>query len=189
MTSPYSPLGARPARNTALRSAAVTRLAFFSVAMLCLAACGSSSTAAPPTQTSAPSSSTSASTTTRPITTTTKVNRTVADQFTQLALTTAVNAARDLYGESYDYTTVTPASLAPRVPDLHLGTFAEASESVIGVMAQDRNDVLLIAKSASGRWYCVTDNSMDGISYGSGTTRESVNSNGECQQPAWPPSS
>jgi hypothetical protein len=165
----------------------VTRLACFSVAMLCLAACGSSSTTAPPTQTSAPRSSTSASTTTRPITTTTKVNGTVADQFTQLALTTAVNAAHDLYRQSYDYTSVTPASLAPLVPGLHLGTFAEASDSVIGVMAQDRNDVLLIEKSASGRWYCVTDNAMDGISYGSGTTRESVNSNGECQQPAWPP--
>ena len=115
------------------------------------------------------------------------MNATVADQFTQLALTSTVNAAHTIYTQSYDYTTVTAASLAPLVPDLHLGTFAEASDSVIGVMAQDRNDVLLIEKSSSGRWYCVTDNSMDGISYGSGATRDSVNSNGECQQPAWPP--
>ena len=164
----------------------MTRLACLSVTMLCLVACGSSGTAAAPTQTSAPRS-TSRSTTSRPITTTTTTNATVADQFTQLALTSAINAAHDLYSQSYDYTTVTPASLAPLVPGLRLGTFAEASDSVIGVLAQDRNDVMLIEKSASGRWYCVTENATDGVSYGSGSTRESVSSNGLCQQPAWPP--
>ena len=167
----------------------MTRLAFISMALLCMAACGSSSKAARPAPTSAPPSSTSATsatTTTRAVTTTTKVSATVADQFTQAALTSVVNAAHSIYIGSYDYTTVTPAGLAPLVPGLHLGTLAEASDSVIGVMAQDRNDVLLIAKSGSGRWYCVTENSMDGLSYGSGPTRESVNSNGECQRPSWP---
>jgi hypothetical protein len=53
------------------------------------------------------------------------------------------------------------------------------------VMAQDRNDVLLAMRSPSGHWYCVIDNATDGVSYGSGTSRAAVDSNGECQKPAW----
>ena len=102
------------------------------------------------------------------------------------ALTTAVNAAHTIYQQSYDYTAVSPASLSPLVPKLQLGDVARASKTVVGVLAQDRNDVLLVTRSGSGRWYCVIDNAMDGISYGEGPTRDAVDSNGECQQAAWP---
>jgi hypothetical protein len=162
----------------------VIRLAFL-LAVLCLAACGSSSTAAPPTTTSTPRSSTSASTTTRPVTTTTRLSATVADQFTQAALTSAIDAAKSAYGRNDDYTAVTPASLDLLLPKIHFGTIAQASSTVVGVLAQDRHDVLLATRSPSGHWYCVVDNTTDGVSYGSGTSRGSVDSNGECQKPAW----
>jgi hypothetical protein len=165
----------------------VTRLAFL-VAVLCLAGCGSGSPAASPGSTSTRRSSTSstrASTATRPVTTTTRLSATVADQFTQAVLTSTIDASRTLYGQSYDYTAVTPASLAPLLPNIHFGTIAQASITVVGIMAQDRNDVLIVARSPSGHWYCVTENATDGISYGSGESRDSVNSNGECQKPAW----
>jgi hypothetical protein len=114
-----------------------------------------------------------------------------ADAATQFALTAAINAAQSIYQHSYDYTAVSAASLGPLVPTLHFGTIEQAGTKVagtraIGVLAQDRNDVLLVARSASGRWYCVTENAMDGISYGEGSARGSVDSNGECQLPAWP---
>ena len=165
----------------------VTRIALL-LAVLCLAACGSSGTAAPPAQSSGPRSSTSApiaSTTTRPVTTTTKLSATAADEFTQAVLTSAVDAARSIYGQSYDYTTVTPESLAPLLPKVRFGTIEAASSTVVGVMAQDRYDVLLVARSPSGHWYCIIENATDGVSYGSGTSRDSVDSNGECQRPAW----
>jgi hypothetical protein len=111
----------------------------------------------------------------------------MADQLTQFVLTTAVNAAQSIYRQSYDYTSVSPASLSPLVPDVQFGTLDQADTRVVGVLAQDRNDVLLVARSAGGRWYCVTENAMDGISYGSGATPAAVDSNGECKQPAWPP--
>jgi hypothetical protein len=71
------------------------------------------------------------------------------------------------------------------LPKIHFGTIAQASSTVVGVLAQDRHDVLLATRSPSGHWYCVVDNTTDGISYGSGTSRGSVDSNGECQKPAW----
>ena len=120
------------------------------------------------------------------MTSTTHVNAVVADQLTQLVLTTAINAAQSIYQQSYDYTSVSPASLSPLVPNVQFGALEQAGTRVVGVLAQDRNDVLLVARSASGRWYCVTENAMDGISYGAGATRNDVDSNGECQQPAWP---
>jgi hypothetical protein len=164
----------------------VIRIAFL-LAVLCLAACGSSSRAAAPEQTSARSSSstTGASTTTRPQTTTTLSPR-VADQFTQAALTSAMGAARTIYQQSYDYTTVTPASLAPLVPNIGVGPIESASSKIMGVMAQDRHDVLLAFRSPSGHWYCIVENSTDGVSYGSGMSRDAVDSNGECQKAAWP---
>ncbi len=100
-------------------------------------------------------------------------------------LTSAVDAARTIYGQSYDYTTVTPESLAPLLPKVRFGTIEAASSTVVGVMAQDRYDVLLVARSPSGHWYCIIENATDGVSYGSGTARDSVDSNGECQRPAW----
>jgi hypothetical protein len=164
----------------------VTRLAFL-VAVLCLAACGSSSPAARDhTSARSSTSASSAPTTTHPVTTTTRPSAKVADAFTQAVLTSAVNAARTIYGQSYDYTAVTPASLSPLLPKVRFGTLEAASSTVVGVLAHDRNDVLLVTRSPSGHWYCVTENATDGTSYGSGTSRDSVNSNGECQRPAWP---
>jgi hypothetical protein len=121
------------------------------------------------------------------VTTTTHLNEEVADGFTQLALTGAIQAAHTIYSQSYDYASVTPESLAPLVPNAHFGTLDQASKSVIGVLAQDRNDVLLVLESPSGRWYCVTENSMDGVSYGEGRARDAVDNNGECQHDSWPP--
>ena len=165
----------------------VTRIALL-LAVLCLAACGSSGTAARSDETSGPrsASSTTRTPTTKRAVTTTTLSATVADQFTQALLTSAVDAARTIYGQSYDYTAVTPASLAQLLPKVRFGVIEAASNTVVGVLAQDRNDVLLVARSPSGHWYCVTENATDGVSYGAGTTRDSVNSNGECQQPAWP---
>jgi hypothetical protein len=121
------------------------------------------------------------------VTTTTHLNPAVADGFTQLALSDAIAAAQTIYHQSNDYTTVTSESLAPLVPKLHFGTIAQSNKTVVGLLAQDRNDVLLVTRSASGRWYCVTANAMDGVSYGEGPTRGAVNSNGECRQQSWPP--
>jgi hypothetical protein len=166
----------------------MNRLAFL-LAALCLAACGSSGPAARPGSTSRPRASTGKSgapTTTHRVTTTTRLSAAVADQFTQAALSSAVDAARTIYGQSYDYTTVTPASLSALLPKFHFGPIGAASTKIVGVLAQDRNDVVLAARSPSGHWYCVTENATDGVSYGSGTARDAVDSNGECQKPAWP---
>ena len=162
------------------------------VAVLCLAACSSSgkpgstarSTTSSPTTGRHP---TTAPPTTKPVTSTTHVNPVVADGFAQLALTNAVNAAQTIYHQSYDYTNVSPAALAALDASAQFGTMDQSNAHVIGVLAQDRNDVLLVTRSPSGRWYCVTENATDGISYGEGATRGSVDSNGQCQQPAWPP--
>ena len=162
------------------------------LAVLCLAACSSSakpsstarSSTSPPTTGHHP---TTAPPTTKPVTTTTHLDPAVADGFTQLALTNAINAAQTIYHQSYDYTNVSVAALAAADSSAQFGTLEQSNAKVIGVLAQDRNDVLLVTRSPSGRWYCVTENATDGISYGEGATRGSVNSNGECQQPAWPP--
>jgi hypothetical protein len=113
------------------------------------------------------------------------VSATVADQFTQAALSSAIDAAKSAFGRNDDYTAVTPASLAALLPQIHFGTIGQASSTVVGVMAQDKHDVLLATRSLSGHWYCVIDNTTDGVSYGSGTSRDAVDSNGECQKPAW----
>jgi hypothetical protein len=152
-------------------------------ACLMLAACGSSTAkAAPPTSTAPPAPSTSTH-----VTTTTKPDPVAADTVAQYKLTAALNAAKSIYSQSYDFTGVTPASLTALVPNVVFTDLPQASKKTIGVLAQDKNDVLLVTKSASGRWYCVTDNDTDGVSFGVGTSLSAVNSNGECQLDAWPP--
>jgi hypothetical protein len=153
-------------------------------ACLALAACGNSAKAAPP---STSSSTPSAASTTTEVTTTTKPDPVAADTVAQYKLTAALNAAKSIYDQSYDFTRVTPASLTPLVPHVVFTDLAQASKKTVGVLAQDKNDVLLVTKSASGRWYCVTDNDTDGVSFGVGASLSDVNSNGECQLGAWPP--
>jgi hypothetical protein len=152
-------------------------------ACMALAACGSSAKAAAPPSTSRPK----APSTTTEVTTTTKPNPVAADTVAQYKLTAALNAAKSIYSQSYDFTGVTPASLTALVPNVVFTDLAQASKKTIGVLAQDKNDVLLVTKSASGRWYCVTDNDTDGVSFGVGASLSDVNSNGECQLDAWPP--
>jgi hypothetical protein len=170
-------------------SSAVAAVTLAAVMSIGLAACASSGhpAAAPPSRstTAPPRSSTS---TTRPAPSTTHpVNPVVADGYTQLALRAAMEAAHSLYLHGYDYTAVSPASLGPLVPSLHFGAITDAGKQVVGVLAEDRNDVLLAAQSASGRWYCIIENATDGLSYGEGSKLADVDSNGECQRDAWPP--
>jgi hypothetical protein len=108
------------------------------------------------------------------------------DAIAQFALTASINAAQQMYDNTYDYTAVTPQSLAPEVPSVHYAPLDQAGAGVVGVLAQDKHDVLFVTKSASGRWYCITANNEDGISYGEATTLDKLNSNGECQQDSWP---
>jgi hypothetical protein len=155
-----------------------------------LAGCGSSAAKAPApttatTTTQAPASSTAPTTHPAPPTTA-RPSPAASDQLAQFKLTAAINAAQTIYHQHYDYTAVSPASLAALLPNLHFADLGHATTSVVGVMAQDRNDVLLVLGSASGRWYCVTENAMDGISYGEGKAPDAVDSNGECQRDSWP---
>jgi hypothetical protein len=116
---------------------------------------------------------------------TTPPNPVTADHLAQFVLTTALNAAKSIYDRTYDFTAVTPASLAPLVPNVKFVALDQASAADVGLLAQDRHDVFFVARSASGRWFCITDNDTDGVSYGTGASRSAVDSNGECQQPAW----
>ena len=154
------------------------------VALLTLAACGSSAKTASST-TTRPSDSTSstadAPTTTKPL------DPVAADTVAQYKLTASLNAAKSIYDNTYDFTAVTPASLTPLVPNVQFVDLDQASKHAIGVLAQDKHDVLLVTKSESGRWYCITNNDTDGVSYGVGQSLQDVNSNGECQRAAWPP--
>jgi hypothetical protein len=109
-----------------------------------------------------------------------------ADAVAQFALTASLGAAKSIYDDTYDFTSVSPERLSSMVPTVHYAPLDRASTTTVGVLAQDKNDVLFAVKSASGRWYCVTDNDTDGVSYGVGRTLGGVNSNGECQLDAWP---
>ncbi len=114
------------------------------------------------------------------------VNPVAADQLAQFVLTSALTAAKSIYDQTYDFTTVTPASLAPLVPNIKIVPLADARDGVVGLLAQDRHDVFFVTRSASGRWYCITDNNDNGVSYGTGAAFADVESNGQCQQPQWP---
>ena len=63
---------------------------------------------------------------------------------------------------------MTPESLTALVPKRRVHRSRPGDKKIIGVLAQDENDVLLVTKSPSGRWYCVTENNEDGVSYGVG---------------------
>jgi hypothetical protein len=157
------------------------------VASLSLPACGSSSHSASSPSTSRPAASeSSAPSTTAPRTTTT-LDPAAGAAVAQFALTASLNAAKSIYDRTYDYTAVSPESLGPLVPTLKYAPIDQASTGVVGVLAQDKNDVLLVTKSASGPWYCITENDEDGVSYGVARSLSQVNSNGECQLDAWPP--
>jgi len=114
------------------------------------------------------------------------VNPVAADQLAQLVLTSALTAAKSIYDQTYDFTAVTPTSLASLVPNIKIVPLADARDGMVGLLAQDRHDVFFVTRSGSGRWYCITDNDTDGVSYGSGAAFADVQSNGQCQQPQWP---
>ena len=116
------------------------------------------------------------------------MNPVAADQLAQLGLTAALKGAESIYNETGDYTAVTPERLTPLVPGTHFGPLDQAGPTIVGLLAQDRHDVFMVTRSASGRWYCITENNTDGVSYGGGPTFDSVNSNGDCQKSAWPAS-
>jgi hypothetical protein len=156
--------------------------------LMCAACASSSAHTAPPTPAA---SSTTPSTrhrtpTTRRVTRKRPVNSVAADQLAQLALTSALTAAKSIYDQTYDFTAVTPTSLAPLVPNIKIVPFEDARDGMVGLLAQDRHDVFFVTRSASGRWYCITDNDTDGVSYGSGAAFADVQSNGQCQQRQWP---
>jgi hypothetical protein len=120
-------------------------------------------------------------------TTTTAPNPAAADAIAQFALTASNNAAQQTYDETYDYTAVTPQSMAVAVPSVRYAPLDQAGQGVVGVLAQTKHDVLFVTKSASGKWFCITENNEDGVSYGVGPSLSKLNSNGECQLQAWPP--
>ncbi len=153
------------------------------------AACASSSAHTGSTTPIGPSttpSTTHPTPTTRRVPTKRTVDPVAADQLAQLVLTSAVTAAKSIYDQTYDFTTVTPTSLAPLLPNIKIVPLADARDGLVGLLAQDRHDVFFVTRSASGRWYCITDNDTDGVSYGSGAAFADVQSNGQCQQPQWP---
>jgi hypothetical protein len=159
------------------------------VASITLAACGSSAGKATSDNTGVRPSTSAARanpTTIAPVTTTT-ANAAAGDAIAQYALSTSIAAAKQTYDDTYDYTAVTPESLASSVPSVHYAPLEQATVGVVGVLAQDKHDVLLVTKSPSGRWYCVTENNEDGVSYGVGHSLDKLNSNGECQLDVWPP--
>jgi hypothetical protein len=166
-----------------------TTVVLIAVASMTLASCGSSGgKAASDHTTSRPSTSATGTGATpiAPVTTTT-ANPAAGDAIAQYALTASIAAAKQTYDDTYDYTAVTPESLASAVPSVHYAPLEQATVGVVGVLAQDKHDVLLVTKSPSGRWYCVTENNEDGVSYGVGHSLDKLNSNGECQLDAWPP--
>ena len=101
--------------------------------------------------------------------TTTRHDNPVADdQLAQLALTSSLDAAKSIYGQHYDYTRSRRRAWPPLVPNVKFVPLDQASDDAVGVLAQDRHDVFFVTRSASGRWYCITDNDTDGVSYGTG---------------------
>jgi hypothetical protein len=172
-----------------MRRVRTTGGVLIAVACLALAACSSSGKAASDT-TPPPSRPSAAPTTTVravPATAAKPADPAAQDAIAQFALTASINAAKQTYDSTYDYTAVTPASLASAVPSVHYAPLDQAGPGVVGVLAQDKHDVLFVTKSGSGRWYCVTENNEDGVSYGVGASLDKLNSNGECQLDAWPP--
>jgi hypothetical protein len=171
-----------------MRCANALRGVLVVVVMFTLAACGSSgghagSTTPPPSATSPVPSAPSS---TRPAPPTTRHDNPVADdQLAQLALTSSLSAAKSIYQHTYDYTAVSPASLAAIVPNVKFVPLGQANATAVGVLAQDRHDVFFVTRSASGRWYCITENDTDGVSYGTGSSYGAIDSNGKCQQPNW----
>jgi hypothetical protein len=157
---------------------------------LACTACGASSAHAgsttPSRPVTTPPRAVNDTSTTKAVPPTTRVNPTAANQLAQFVLTSALTAAKSIYDKTYDYTAVSPTSLAPFVPNVKFAALNQASDGVVGVLAQDRHDVFFVTRSASGRWYCITENDTDGVSYGGGATFSDVDSNGECQQPQWP---
>ena|ERR1700722_15855398 len=170
-----------------MRHLGTTTGALLAIASLTLAGCSASAhaTTTPTRVTTAPPKA-KPTPTSHPVTTTTQVNKVAADDLTQIELLAAMNAAKSIYDQSDNFTQVTPASLAPLAPTIHFAPLGQASKTVVGLLAQDLNDVLFVTRSKSGRWYCITDNNEDGISYGAAPAFSDLDSNGECQQPAWP---
>jgi hypothetical protein len=175
-----------------MRQLGTTGGVLLAVASLTLAACGSSTEATPPSPTRPTATGSGVTSITKPDTTgpntSTTVNPAGADAIAQFALTASLSAAKQTYDDTYDYTAVTPESIAPMVPSVHYAPLDQAAIGVVGVLAQTKHDVLFVTKSASGRWYCITENNEDGTSYGVGTSLATLTSNGECQLDAWPAS-
>jgi hypothetical protein len=108
------------------------------------------------------------------------------DRATQSNLRNAVTAALTQATDDGDFARVTPGSLASIEPSLTYAAIADASQATVGVGVVSADQIFFVQQSPNGGWFCVADDiATSNVTYGSGSTRDDVDTLAECSAPAW----
>ena len=106
------------------------------------------------------------------------------DRAAQSDLRNGLTAAKVWYVDNENYSG-TAAQLGAIEPSLSLDDLvANASTTVIGLTAA-ASDVLMVAESESGTFYCISDHEDTGTTYGSGALVTAVDTTAECVSASW----
>ena len=76
------------------------------------------------------------------------------------------------------------SDLEALTPSINFGPMATASTSVVGFVRGDQ-EVVFTFRSATGTWFCISDDAAAGISYDSDSALGDVDSAAECDQGFW----
>lgn len=110
------------------------------------------------------------------------------DRAAQSDLRNALTAAKVMYVDEEDYVdtdaATTLVTLAGIEPSLTFVAIASASTSAVGYLGAGQ--VVTFAKeSGSGTFFCISDNTASGTTYGSGAAVTNVDTAAECAGASW----
>jgi len=107
------------------------------------------------------------------------------DQVAQADLRTALIAAKTYWADAATYAGWSPSAAAGIEPSLSWNDAAPAANATISIDFVSQSQVVMSTKSASGTAFCIADDAVGGVSYGTVDADGATGVSG-CAGDAWP---
>ena len=109
------------------------------------------------------------------------------DRAAQSDLRRGIAAAKKYFSDGDTYLGFDETEGETIRPSLSWVAFADPAIGAVAVdqPADSGDDVLLVAESASGAFFCIYDSARAGTTFGTGAAFEAVDTGAECSDPRW----
>jgi type IV pilus assembly protein PilA len=107
------------------------------------------------------------------------------DRAAQSNLRNAIASAKVYFTDNEVYTGFDDTAGEAIEPSLEWIDLADPAVGQVAVGLGDADEILVVAESASGTFYCVQDDSQVGTTYGTGAAYANVDTLAECVSASW----